>query len=107
MKWHYPVGLLYDLYSSSEPAYPTSRDGLGTKEPSVGSEETKTEDDILPWRLTVHFTEWPVEQLFKLDAEGRVLHDSFINSVKEVWSVKLSRNSAHARGISVTEISNE
>ena len=31
----------------------------------------------------MHFTDWPADQLVKLDAEGKVLHDAFINSVKE------------------------
>lgn len=32
----------------------------------------------------MHFTDWPDEQLVRLDAEGRVMHDAFINGVKEV-----------------------
>jgi len=90
LKWHYPVGLLYDLYSGNEPAYPTGCDGFGTKAPNIGNVETRTENNVLPWKLTVHFTKWPVEQLLKLDVEDKVLYDSFINNVKEVWSIKLS-----------------
>jgi autophagy-related protein 5 len=37
-----------------------------------------------PWELQLHFSAWPDEQLVRLDAEGRVMHDAFINSVKEV-----------------------
>lgn len=33
--------------------------------------------------MTLHFTEWPDEQLVRLDGEGKVPHDAFINSVKE------------------------
>ena len=33
--------------------------------------------------MTVHFSSWP-EQLVGLDADGRILHDAFINNVKEV-----------------------
>jgi autophagy-related protein 5 len=39
--------------------------------------------DTLPWRLTVHFSDWPDEELVRLDADGMVMHDAFINSVKE------------------------
>ena len=31
----------------------------------------------------LHFSDWPDEQLVRLDAEGKVVHDAFINSVKE------------------------
>ncbi|EON66667.1 hypothetical protein W97_05913 [Coniosporium apollinis CBS 100218] len=68
LKWHYPLGLLYDLYSGAEPAHQPGR----TNQPGA-----------LPWKLVVHFTEWPDEQLIRLDAEGKILHDAFINSVKE------------------------
>jgi autophagy-related protein 5 len=72
LKWHYPLGLLYDLYSGSEPF----------------SADEKTEDNgnqgKLPWKLTVHYSGYPVEQLVKLDPEGKHLHDLYINSVKEV-----------------------
>ncbi len=38
---------------------------------------------VRPWLLVLHYTEWPDEQLVRLDGEGKVLHDAFINSVKE------------------------
>ncbi|KAL4905349.1 autophagy protein 5 [Aspergillus multicolor] len=70
LKWHYPVGLLYDLYAGADPA---------TKSSDVGS----SVDSPLPWRLVVHFSDWPDEELVRLDAKGMVMHDAFINSVKE------------------------
>ncbi|CAO2648957.1 Nn.00g099060.m01.CDS01 [Neocucurbitaria sp. VM-36] len=78
LKWHYPLGLLYDLYSGAEPAYPSD-----TSSPSHKSESTEEERHHLPWRLTVHFSDYPSEQLVKLDNEDNVLHDLFKNSVKE------------------------
>lgn len=45
--------------------------------------DTEEHQTHLPWRLTVHFTEWPEHVLVRPDAEGKVLHDAFINSVKE------------------------
>lgn len=47
------------------------------------SHNNQKEEGLLPWRLLLHFGEWPDEQLVRLDAEGKVLHDAFINSVKE------------------------
>lgn len=86
MKWHYPVGLLYDLFSGAEPIYPPNGERGRTAAQAGHGEKSKEENDIevLPWRLVVHFTEWPEDQLVKLDAERKVLQDAFINGVKEV-----------------------
>ena len=72
LKWHYPLGLLYDLFAGASP-WPAQRE-----EAASSDQETS-----LPWRLILHFTEWPDEQLVRLDADGKVIHDAFINSVKE------------------------
>lgn len=79
LKWHYPLGLLYDLYSGSE-AYSGEGDGK--------DEETANKKN-LPWKLTVHFSGYPVEHMIKLDAAGKHLHDLYINSVKEVGEVTI------------------
>lgn len=68
LKWHYPIGLLYDLTS-----------GIQTVE---GNEEHQIED-VLPWKLTVHYTDYPLDQLMQMDSENKVLLDTFVNSVKE------------------------
>ncbi|KAF2133935.1 autophagy protein-like protein 5 [Dothidotthia symphoricarpi CBS 119687] len=70
LKWHYPLGLLYDLYSGAEPAYPSST--FNHMDPSP-----------LPWRLTLHFSAYPTDQLVKLDDQDKHMHDLFIHSVKE------------------------
>jgi autophagy-related protein 5 len=79
LKWHYPVGLLYDLFSGASPASsskpaPTDR---------AIHQDIDGGESALPWRLVVHFTQWPDEQLVRLDDEGKFLHDAFINGVKE------------------------
>jgi autophagy-related protein 5 len=99
LKWHYPVGLLYDLYSGAEPISRSSggvaegnpthhsisitrRDGDGAS----GESQIVAEEKVnfpLPWRLTVHFQNWPDQDLVRLDPDGMVMHDAFINSVKE------------------------
>lgn len=66
LKWHLPLGLLYDIYV------------LSTQD--AGPDHAAS--DSLPFRLTLHFT--PDEtRPSMLDATPVVLHDSFINSVKE------------------------
>lgn len=93
LKWHYPVGLLYDLYAGVDPASKASRpeteshNPLSIK-PKQGREsdsdfENEEEGSSLPWRLTVHFSDWPDQDLVRLDKDGLVMHDAFINSVKE------------------------
>lgn len=76
LKWQYPLGLLHDLFSGAPPAQAFAP-AIGNKDPSDLSE------DHLPWRLTLHFNDWPEQALVRPDAEGTILHDAFINSVKE------------------------
>ena len=76
LKWHYPLGLLYDLFSGAPPAQVNGSDEDDHCPPFQ-------RPSTLPWRLTLHFADWPGEQLVQPDAEGKVLHDAFINSVKE------------------------
>ncbi|KAL8729487.1 MAG: hypothetical protein Q9166_004735 [cf. Caloplaca sp. 2 TL-2023] len=76
LKWHYPLGLLYDLFSGAPPAQINDSNRDDHSSPSQ-------RPSTLPWRLALHFTDWPGDQLVHPDAEGKVLHDAFINSVKE------------------------
>ncbi|CAI7565654.1 unnamed protein product [Penicillium pancosmium] len=73
LKWHYPIGLLFDLYAGVDPA----------SKANPGGEQSPEAESPFPWQLTVHFSDWPVEELVRLDPEGMVLNDAFINSVKE------------------------
>jgi autophagy-related protein 5 len=66
MKWHLPVGLLYDIYV------------LSTKDAGADNSSSPT---TLPFRLTLHFVPDPEKPT--MHATPVVLHDSFINSVKE------------------------
>lgn len=36
----------------------------------------------------MHFSDWPDEELVRLDAQGMVMNDAFINSVKEADFVR-------------------
>lgn len=88
LKWHNPLGLLYDLYSGAEPVH-LQRQAIGesvegSKLGSGSGLEGGNEGvSPLPWRLTVHYSEFPGDQLIQLDAEGRAMLDTFINAVKE------------------------
>lgn len=66
LKWHLPLGLLYDVYV------------LSTLD--AGPESSAAAP--LPFQLTLHFTQ-ASEKPSLPDATPVVLHDSFINSVKE------------------------
>ena len=79
LKWHYPLGLLYDLFSGADPVNP-DKDGLTSADPESGESSANLP---LPWRLTIHYTDYPGDQLIQLDGEGRALLDSYINAVKE------------------------
>ncbi|KAI1971103.1 Autophagy protein 5 [Ophidiomyces ophidiicola] len=102
LRWHYPVGLLYDLYAGADPV--TSRTSLtpdseselrlyrstqppddegGEARSSSSSRRSKSKSKGLPWTVSIHFHDWPDQDLIRLDAEGKVLHDAFVNSVKE------------------------
>ncbi|ORX82717.1 APG5-domain-containing protein [Anaeromyces robustus] len=56
LKWHYPVGLLYDIYVNS--------------------------DDLLPWEITVHFSNYPNNKLINIK-DLDTLKDSYLTTLKE------------------------
>lgn len=100
LKWHYPLGLLYDLYAGAEPVSQsaTAEQNLTQSVILAGVKHIHSSDEDdhdtskssrLPWRLTLHFESWPDEDLVRLDAEGLVMHDAFINSVKEADSIRI------------------
>jgi autophagy-related protein 5 len=84
LKWHYPAGLLYDIHSGAEPVDLGRR---ATLESSQISGDALVEQH-LPWKLVVHYSEFPDEQLYQLDSEGRAMRDSFVNAVKEADFVR-------------------
>ncbi|KAF2405471.1 autophagy protein 5 [Trichodelitschia bisporula] len=90
LKWHYPVGLLFDLYSgASEQLHDQS--GVEQDQP----------DEILPWKLTLHFSDWPTEHLVRLDPDNDALRDAFRNSVKEACFLR------HGSGKVIMSLSRE
>ena len=59
LKWHLPIGVLYDLYGS----------------------------ELLPWNLTVHFKRFPEKEILKCDGRETV-EAHFMSAVKEADSLK-------------------
>ena len=81
LKWHYPAGLLYDIHSGAEPVDLGRRTTIEASQASIL--EHGSAQQPLPWKLVVHYSELPSEQLYPLDAEGGAMRDSFVNAVKE------------------------
>lgn len=61
LKWHYPIGLLYDLH--------------------VGGFE-------LPWKLTVHFHSYPTDVLLPPPVHRRAVETHYMSMVKEADALK-------------------
>jgi autophagy-related protein 5 len=81
LKWHYPTGLLYDIHSGAEPVDLGRRANIEVSQTSIDAHASV--EQPLPWKLVVHYSELPSEQLYQLDSEGRAMRDSFVNAVKE------------------------
>lgn len=83
LKWQHPLGLLYDLFANAPPHQAgdvtSSVVGSAIDEPSHPS---GSDSNSPLWTLIIHFSQ-PPHSLIPLSADGRVLHDAFINSVKE------------------------
>jgi len=84
LKWHHPIGLLFDLYSGSKEALVAP----DSDSPGGSASGNAPEKDILPWKLTLSFSEWPIDSLIKIDPEFAALQDAFQNSVKEAAFVR-------------------
>jgi autophagy-related protein 5 len=56
--------------------------GIGKQALHQGHSEDVHE--LLTWKLTVHFKDYPNDILVPLDEDGKVLRDAFSNAVKEV-----------------------
>jgi autophagy-related protein 5 len=86
LKWHYPLGLLYDLFAGAEPAGFDEQHEVGSLD--VAADSTAALTSTIPWRLTIHYTDFPFDQLIALDAEGKTIQDTYVNSVKEADFVR-------------------
>ena len=78
LKWHFPIGLLYDLFSGAEPF--SKGDDRSTAD---DGRSTSTKPDSAGWELTIHFSCFPFDSLVRLDRLDKVWEDMWVNSVKE------------------------
>lgn len=91
LKWQFPVGLLYDIYSGASDRLQQDENAHSPKKvaenasPLDPSSETRR-----TWQLTLYFDDWPAEVLVKLDEGERVLRDAFTNSYKEASFARYS-----------------
>eukprot|EP00112_Aurelia_sp_Birch-Aquarium-sp1_P023470 Seg700.13 transcript_id=Seg700.13/GoldUCD/mRNA.D3Y31 product="Autophagy protein 5" protein_id=Seg700.13/GoldUCD/D3Y31 len=60
LKWHYPIGVLFDLYASNE---------------------------ALPWNITVHFKRFPDQELIRCHTK-EVVEAHFMSCLKEADNLK-------------------
>ncbi|KAL0632942.1 Autophagy protein 5 [Maublancomyces gigas] len=72
LKWHWPVGLLYDLFTGRDPSSQVTEDDA---------------EHTLPWALTLHFRAYPQKHLMRLDTPS-ACHDAWMNLVKEADCVR-------------------
>lgn len=64
------MGLLYDMH-------------CGAKQISEVAADAMQKQGNLPWKLVIHFHDFPENELVKLDESGNVLIDAYMNNVKE------------------------
>ncbi|KAF2142227.1 uncharacterized protein K452DRAFT_28495 [Aplosporella prunicola CBS 121167] len=96
LKWHHPLGLLYDLYAGAEPyntlppaspppSSPTTSSSTQENDTSNNNDadaDTSAPPHPLPWRLTLSYAP-PPPSLLPLDPALKAMHDAFVNAVKE------------------------
>ena len=66
LRWHHPIGLLYDVWANNNP-----------------------DSNMLPWRLTVHFSQFPTDTLLPCQTRDQV-ETVFMSSLKEADQLKHS-----------------
>ena len=80
LRWQYPIGLLFDLFTGSSLA---AQHLEPNRQIAFSRQVRKESSSQLPWHLVIHFSEWPEEQLIPLDEAGKIHQDLFVQSVKE------------------------
>jgi len=71
LKWHYPVGLLFDLYAN---------EGTGVAFDSAQSVN-------IPWSLNVHFENFPADLISTQNSKD-IVESHFLSTVKEADAIK-------------------
>ncbi|KAK6497860.1 autophagy protein 5 [Arthrobotrys musiformis] len=83
LRWHWPVGLLYDFYTALDPTKtptlpPTNHDRPGS--PPLAADPEPGAAPV-PWTITLRFASYPNDLLTTLTPTST--HDAFINTIKE------------------------
>ncbi|KAI5818567.1 autophagy protein Apg5-domain-containing protein [Pyronema omphalodes] len=79
LKWHWPVGVLYDLFTGRDPTVTTADD---------------EEEHSLPWKLVLRFQNFPSKHIMRIDS-GNTFQGVWLNCLKEA---AFSRN-GHAKAV--------
>ena len=90
LKWQFPIGLLYDIYSGASDRLQDENGHSSKKTSQTSSPVEPMPEAQRTWQLTLHFDDYPAEVLVRLDEAGKVLRDAFTNSSKESSFVRYS-----------------
>ncbi|KAA8905543.1 autophagy protein Apg5-domain-containing protein [Sphaerosporella brunnea] len=72
LKWHWPIGVLYDLFIGRDPS---------------DTREEDNEEYRLPWSLILHFENFPTKHLMRAGS-SQTFYDAWNNCLKESSSVR-------------------
>lgn len=72
LKWHWSLGTLYDYQTA-------------------GVRLQRASNELVTWNITIHFTDYPYDELGRDSSTEIALRDYLTNSVKEVYTVYLIR----------------
>ncbi|KAM0751896.1 APG5-domain-containing protein [Meredithblackwellia eburnea MCA 4105] len=88
LKWHWPIGLLYDFHTSRATSSSSSRFVSPNASPSLGfAGGPAAPPTSLPWKLTLHLKNPPLESLL-LNGGVDVCRTGFMNMIKEADYVR-------------------
>ncbi|KAJ1675693.1 autophagy protein 5 [Spiromyces aspiralis] len=106
LKWHYPIGLLYDIHENAVPlaqramrendrkrgdsiststsAKKRTDSGDSRRHSRASLDEAQAEDRVcIPWRLTLHLRKFPADKLIR-SPSSQAIRDIYMSMVKEV-----------------------
>jgi autophagy-related protein 5 len=90
LKWHFPIGLLFDIYSGHSD-HLQDDSGHGPKKDSSPTDTNYGSSGFSrTWSITLHFDDWPSEVLAKVDDVFKSVRDAFTNSYKEASFIRFS-----------------
>ena len=97
LKWHYPVGLLYDVHANAIKTAKKMMKAIDTGEKReagndqlhhhhhtrVGDADGEFKDTVsIPWHITLHLRKFPADQLIR-SPSNQTMRDMYMSMVKE------------------------